>query len=120
MNNVKFEFDRGTTYSRDFTIEGYNHDINAIYFTVKENENDKRAVLCKKLNNGITLVDETNASRTYNLLIKCVDTNDLKVNKEYYFDVRVVSYLPTGDIRKTLFKGTMTLGANITQPCNEI
>ena len=119
MNDVIFEFYRGDTYTRDFTITGYKSKIDNIYFTVKENENDKRAMLSKKLNDGITLVDETEDSKTYNLLINCIDTNDFKTNKDYYFDIEIITHAVGGDIRKTILKGTMTLQTDITQPCNE-
>ena len=58
MEDVLFEFYRGDTYSRDFTIEGYTSPIDKVFFTVKENVEDKKPVLQKTLGNGITLVDE--------------------------------------------------------------
>ena len=45
MENVLFEFYRGDTYSRDFTIEGYTSPIDKVFFTVKENVEDKKPVL---------------------------------------------------------------------------
>ena len=38
MEGIKFEFYRGDTYTRDFTISGYESSIDNVYFTVKESE----------------------------------------------------------------------------------
>lgn len=119
MEGIIFEFYRGDTYTRDFCISGYKSSIDNVYFTVKESEQNKFAVISKKLNEGITVVDKDEDSTTYNLLIKCTDTNDLKVNFPYVFDVEIITNTADGDIRKTIMKGTITLKANVTQPCNE-
>ena len=89
MKDVLFEYYIGDTYTRDLTIDGYSDEISNIYFSVKQNNKDKRTVLQKTLDNGITLVDvqydgEGNIiSRTYNLLIDAEDTETLKPDFDY-------------------------------------
>lgn len=122
MVGVVFEFYRGDTYSRDFTIVGYTSPIDKVYFTVKENVEDKKPVLQKTLGNGIALVDEdeeTN-SRTYNLTICCVDTDNLKADYDYTFDIEIHSP-GTADmpIKKTIITGTLKVKASATKTCNE-
>ena len=119
MEGVIFEFYRGDTYTRDFTISGYESPIDNVYFTVKESEQDKFSVISKKLNDGITVVDKDENSTTFNLLIKSIDTNNLKTNYHYVFDIEIITNTADGDIRKTIMKGTITLKANVTQPYNE-
>lgn len=118
MNNVKFEFYRGDTYSRDFTIEGYENKIDNIYFTVKEAETDKKAKLSKTLGEGITLVDETETLKTYNLFINSSDTENLKTDFPYFFDIEIITNTEKEPIVKTIITGTMTLTADITRSFN--
>ena len=120
MENVLFEFYIGDTYTRDFTISGYSSEINEIYFTVKKDENDKRYYLQKTLNNGITLVDEDDDSKTYNLLLNATDTDNLKPDINYYFDVKIITPVTSGEqIEKTVIAGTMKLKNHSTRQYNE-
>lgn len=38
MNNATMNFVKGDTYTRDFTISGYDNEIDEILFTVKNEE----------------------------------------------------------------------------------
>ena len=93
MNNVKFEFYKGRTYTRDFTIVGYTDKVDEMYFTASENTTDKNNCIRKTLSNGgITVVDtgitdDGEVYTTYNLLIDATDTDHMKENTEYGFDV---------------------------------
>lgn len=120
MENVVFEFYRGDTYTRDFTISGFTMPISKIFFTVKEDENKKQAVLQKTLNDGITLVSDDENGRTYNLLICCVDTDKMKADFDYVFDIEIHSpgtaEMP---IKKTIITGILRLKASATKTCNE-
>lgn len=125
MDNVKFEFYIGDTYTRDFIITGYSSDIDEIFFTVKRNVDDKKYVLQKTLNNGITLVDVTYdadgttiLSRTYNLLINAEDTETFKPETEYVFDIEIVTD-ETPDLKKTIMTGTIELTNSATRNYNE-
>lgn len=120
MEDVKFEFYRGDTYSRDFTIIGWSKEISKVFFTVKENVEDKKAVFQKTLGDGIYLVEETDNSKTFNLTICCVDTDDLRKDYEYPFDIEIHSPTDTNiPIKKTIITGTLKVKASSTRTCNE-
>lgn len=120
IDNALFEFRKGDTYSRDFTISGYESEISKVFFTVKNNSSDKRYVLQKTLNHGITLVDNTDNIRTYNILINATDTDDMKVGYDYFFDIEIVSPgVGTELIKTTPVIGTLRLKEISTQTINE-
>jgi hypothetical protein len=129
IDNVLFEFRKGDTYSRDFTITDYELPISKVFFTVKNNSSDKRYVLQKSLiingeiieSNGITLVSDEDNVKTYNILIKATDTDDMKVDYDYFFDVEIVSPgVGTDEIKQTLMVGTLRLKEVATQTVNEV
>lgn len=121
LENVLFEFRKGDTYSRDFTITDYELEISKVFFTVKNNSSDKRYVLQKKLDDGITIVSDEEGVKTYNILINATDTDDMKVDYDYFFDVEIVSP-GTGEdeIKQTLMVGTLRLKEVATQTVNEV
>ena len=120
MDDILFEFYRGDTYTRDFIIKGWEFPITNVYFTVKEDVNNKTACLQKKLNKGITLVDETEEGRTYNLKICCTDTDCLKVDTDYVFDIEIHSTVEGEIIKRTIATGILRLKASSTRTCNEV
>jgi hypothetical protein len=120
MTDILFEFYRGDTYSRDFTIKGWSLPISNVYFTAKENINNKKACLQKTLNNGITLVEETEEERTFNLNICCTDTDCLKVDTDYVFDIEIHSETGEGTVKRTIVTGILRLKASATRTCNEV
>ena len=120
MENEVFEFVKGRTYDRDFTIVGYDKEIDKMLFTVCENEADKNYVLRKSLDNGITLTDtgETEHGESYmdfNLLIKATDTDKMKTDKDYSFDITLYS----GEDKIEVMSGILTLKGASTKTCNE-
>lgn len=120
ITDILFEFYRGDTYTRDFILTGWSLPISKVYFTVKEKVEDKNAVLQKKLGEGITLVDETEEGKTFNLNICCNDTDDLKAEYEYVFDIEIHSTGEDGAvIKRTIITGTMRLKPSSTRTCNE-
>lgn len=128
MDNVIFEFYIGDTYTRDLIIEGYTDSIDELYFTVKKNDLDKNFLLQKTLDNGITLTDvqyeddgTTIKSRTYNILINAEDTEGLKVDVEYPFDIEIVTNktAPSPNVKKTIVKGTFVLTSATTRRWDE-
>ena len=120
MIETEFNFVRGSTYSRNFSLSDYEANIDNIYFTVKANENDRFPVLSKKLGNGITRLEtEDESVKLYNLLINADDTEKLKANKPYYFDIKIISNDTTPALKKLIIKGTMTLDVNVTRNFNE-
>jgi len=120
MIETEFNFVRGTTYSRNFNLTDYDANIDEMYFTVKESEKDRLPVIKKTLGNGITQLEtEEENTKSYNLLINSDDTENLQVDKPYYFDVKIVTYGENTTIKKVIIKGTITLSANITWKYNE-
>lgn len=125
MKDVKFEFYIGDTYTRDFIINGYSDTISEVYFTVKKADDDKYHVLKKTLDNGITLTDVqyddegTIISRTYNLLLDAEETEDLKVDVEYPFDIEIITPKDDEDVKKTIIKGVLVLNSATTRVWDE-
>ena len=120
MTDVLFEFYRGDTYTRDFIIKGWSLPISNIYFTVKENVDNKKYDLQKTLNNGIKIVDESENDITCNLQINATDTDDFKVDTDYVFDIEVHSNIDGEIVKKTITTGTLRVWASATRTCNEV
>lgn len=143
MIETEFNFVRGTTYSRNINLTDYGANIDEMYFTVKESETDRIPVIKKSLNNGIfpiipdTVIEEETQEeqdeeqeesedeseesnvKSFNLIIEADDTETLKLNKPYPFDIKVITYTDGNPVKKVIVKGTMTLSANITWKTNE-
>ena len=120
IEDAKFSFRKGDTYSRDFTITDYEFDIDKVFFTIKNNSSDKRPVLQKTLNNGITLVSDEDGVKTYNILINATDTDNMKIDYDYFFDIELFTTMVGGsDIKQTPIVGTLTLKEIATDTANE-
>ena len=120
MITTKFESVRGDTYSRDFSIKksNWNKPIDEIYFTLKASETDKNIVMQKKLSldNGITLMEKADdGTYYYNITIGATETDDFKVDKDYYFDIQIL----IGAIKKTIIKGMFVVSYDITRTRDE-
>lgn len=116
----KFEFYKGRTYTRDFTITDFTDPIDEMYFTSCENPKNRNYCLRKKLGNGITIVDEGVTEegtpfKTFNLLIEATDTDHMKTNFEYGFDMVIIS----GTKKIHVMTGTILLNDVYTKTCNE-
>ena len=124
MTETNFEFFIGNTYERNITISNYDDDIDEMYFSVKKSDSDKRVILQKTLDNGITLMsDETIDDvryRTYQLVIDSDDTEGMKPDVEYPFDVKIVTIKDEDEIKETIVKGNVTLSAATTRVWNEV
>lgn len=120
MEKINFNFIKGDTYSRGFKIENFEQTIEQVYFTVKEKSSDKNHVLQKTLNNGIKL--DPNVSNRYILTIDADDTNDLKVNFNYVFDIQIVTAaMEDMTVKKTIVGGNLRLDDwDITSKRNEV
>lgn len=120
MENIIIEFFRGDTYSRNFSISGWNKEITKVYFTVKENTENKQYVLQKRYGEGISLLEENNGTITYNITIDSTDTDDLKTGFDYEFDIEIHSPgTTTIPIKKTVITGIFKLKPSATRTCNE-
>lgn len=115
MEKINFNFVKGDTYSRGFTIEGFDFPIDQVYFTVKEKSTNKDYVIQKTLFNGIER-DPDNPNR-YVLTIDADDTNNMKTNYNYVFDIQIVG----NSIKKTIIGGYLKLNDwDITSKENEV
>lgn len=115
MIKQNFKFIKGDTFSQGFTISNFDFDIDKIYFTVKEKTADKNYVIQKRLNEGIEKDPDT--EDRYILNIDADDTNDLKTDFTYMYDVQIVS----GKYKKTIIGGYLTLEDwNVTSKENEV
>jgi len=115
MEKINFNFIKGDTYARAFRIEGFELPINQVYFTVKEKSDNKYYVFQKTLNNGI--VKDTEYPNRYIIIIEADDTNDLKTNYEYVFDIQIVTSL----VKRTIVGGNLILEDwDITSKRNEV
>lgn len=120
LENEIFEFYRGDTYQRDFTVTGWSFPVSNVFFTVKENEEFKNAALQKTLGNGIALVSDEDGIQTYNLLISSTDTDRMKTDYDYIFDIEIHSEGVMGEIlKKTIITGIVRLKGSATKRINE-
>jgi hypothetical protein len=120
---TNFEYFIGDTYERNFVVKKYTDDIDAVFFSVKKSNGDKRTVLQKTLDNGITLVDDvvvdSERQRTYQLMINAEDTEDMTPEQEYEFDVEIVTNKDDTDIKQTIITGNFILTNATTRIWNE-
>lgn len=115
MEKINFSFVKGDTYSRGFTIEGFEQPITQVYFTVKEKTTDKNFVIQKLLNRGIE--KDIDVPNRYVLTIEADDTNKLKTNYNYVFDIQIV----TESIKRTIIGGYLKLEDwDVTSKENEV
>lgn len=63
------------------------------------------------ISNGITLVSDEEGVRTYNILINANDTDNFKVDYDYFFAIKIFTYEDDEDIELTPIKGTFTLSS---------
>lgn len=119
MEKINFNFIKGDTYTRGFRIENFEHTIEQVYFTVKQKSSDRMYVLQKTLGNGIKL--DPDVSNRYIITIDADDTNDLKVNYDYIFDVEIITAPIRGKaIKRTIIGGNLILNDwDITSERNE-
>lgn len=124
MIEANFEFRIGDTYERNLTISKYNDDIDEMYLSVKKSDDDKKVILQKTLDNGITIVtDETIDGvryRTYQIFIDANDTEDFKTGVEYPFDIEIVTDKDETKLKKTIVKGNLILNNATTRVWNEV
>ena len=120
LENEIFEFYRGRTYQRDFTISEWSLPISKVYFTVKENTEFKKPILQKTLGDGITLVDDENGIKTFSLLIDATDTDHMKTEFDYTFDIAIHSEYEDGYVvKENAITGILRLKSSATTTINE-
>lgn len=115
MIKENFNFVKGDSYSKGFIIEGLDMPIKKIHFTVKEKSSYKKVLIQKTLENGI-LTDLDNPNR-YIVILNPEDTEKLKVNLNYVFDIQI----DTDTMKKTIVGGYLKLDDwDITNKANEV
>lgn len=124
MDDIIFEFKIGDTYERNLVISKYSDDIDEMYLSIKKSDDDKRVILQKTLDNGLTIVtDETIDGvryRTYQIMFDATDTEDMKTGVEYPFDIEIVTDKDETKLKKTIVKGYVTLDPATTRVWNEV
>lgn len=120
---TNIEYFIGDTYERNFVVKKYTDDIDSVFFSVKKSNGDKKTVLQKTLDNGITLVDDVvvdnERRRTYQLMINAEDTEDMTPEQEYEFDVEIVTNKDDANIKQTIITGNFILTNATTRMWNE-
>lgn len=120
---TNIEYFIGDTYERNFIVKKYTDDIDSMFFSVKKSNGDKKIVLQKTLDNGITLVDDVvvdnERRRTYQLMINAEDTEDMTPEQEYEFDVEIVTNKDDANIKQTIITGNFILTNATTRMWNE-
>lgn len=91
MEKVDLSLYKGQTYQRNFTISDLSLEITQLYFTVKESTDSKVVALQKKIGDGITLMDNTDGVYTYLLELNTDDTENLKSDFDYGYDITLKS-----------------------------
>ena len=115
MEKINFNFVKGDSYSRGFIVDNFPLSITQMYFTVKEKSSDRNFVIQKRLNQGI--IKDTDTANRYILSIDPSDTDDLKVNTNYVFDIEIIA----GSYKKTIIGGNLKLDDwDITSKKNEV
>lgn len=110
-NNIKHV--KGDTHPHLILVTGLHQDLDAIFFTCRENLNDDGEILFQKtLNNGITYMyyDEETDTRTYAVRIAPQDTKDLQAGT-YFYDEKVKV---NGDVL-TIMRGRFILKQDATR-----
>lgn len=102
LKNISFT--RGNTYGLKLVLNTSIVEIKNIYFTVKDRNETKLIEKC--LDNGITLEENIMI-----LKLKPSDTEELKENDEYKYDIQINYGL---DDELTIMKGLFTVGWKVT------
>lgn len=108
------EFPRGDHKSLTITVSGYAGTIEQIYFTLKDKASSDKALLHKKIGNGIEYSDEVGK---YVITFLPEDTDNLEMDKLYGYDCEVVA--EKGRLKKT-FVGQFYLTKEYTHKKDEV
>lgn len=115
MTIKNISYVRGNSYALTMTITGlHDLEITKMYLTVKDSYIDEEPAFQLSLGNGITKVE--NEDYKYNILFNPDDTEELKVDYPYYYDIKIV----VGSLKKTIVEGSFTLDPNYTRATNEV
>ena len=105
MKKINIEFPKEHTYQRNIIISNCDLDITQIYFTVKEKPNSKYIAIQKKIGAGIELMDIDSNNKTYQLTITPDDTEKLKTDYNYGYDITIRGG------QNNFYKDTLVIGS---------
>ncbi len=87
MNNNLFMV-RGDTFRFSVEIEGLEEDLTNAYFSCKKNKDDTEYIFQKSLEDGITKTEETEKSKTYEVVVTPEDTENAD-DGNYFYDLQI-------------------------------
>ena len=88
MNNNNLFMVRGDTFRFSVEIEGLTDDLTDAYFSCKKNKDDTIYTFQKSLGNGITKTEETETSKTYEVVVAPEDTENVDEGN-YFYDLQI-------------------------------
>lgn len=105
------KFTKGDSYAGYVTIDDIEQVLDAAFFTIKENSDDK-PLIQKKLGAGISLADNRlyKQQLTYKFQLDGFDTVNLEIGTRYLYDFKGL----IGNVQKTLLSGELILSATQT------
>ena len=105
VNELNIKMIKGDSLSFTFEVEELGVDLDTVYFTVKNNEDDTTPLVQKSLTNGISKVD----TDKYLIMLTPRDTKYLDT-KAYFYDLEIT----IGESVHTIIKGLLKLEKDIT------
>ena len=110
-NELNLEITRGDTFSFGVEIYDLGQELDAAYFTCKQNYDDDNNAFQKTLNAGITL-DHSDAEGNYFYKVRVApaDTKQLALGR-YYYDLQI----EVNDDVFTIMKGILLLDYEVTK-----
>lgn len=109
-NHLNLEMVRGDTLAFGIKIYKLGQMPDGIWFTCKENYDDKETLFQKTLDDGISVVEQ-NDDGDYYFRVNVSPTDTLSLEpKKYYYDCVIAA---NGDIY-TIMKGILTIEYNVT------
>ena len=79
---------RGDTFRFNLEIEGLEEDLTNAYFSCKKNKDDTEYLFQKSLGDGITKTEETETSKTYEVVVAPEDTEEVDEGN-YFYDLQI-------------------------------
>ncbi len=115
MNYTNIFMVRGDTLWFKFTVEGLTSDLDSAYFSCRKDveTNAVNYVFQKLIGDGITKVETTDTSITYEVVVAPEDTENVDIGN-YYYDLQLTK---DGEVM-TPFIGVLNINYDVTRPSN--
>lgn len=108
--NKNIKMYRGNSYNLKITVKNYDHELDKIYFTVRDDNDNVK--IAKNLTDGITKITDENA---YRLFLFPNDTENLEI-EDYKYDIEIQA----GNFVATKVTGKFVLKEEQTRKEQEI